>query len=205
MPIPPDPFPEALERRKARWESYGDCRYLRLTDDFRGYPKGTLAWQGHIIPGYPRIGRIFRLEQGLAQQFAGPFWMEEKIDGFNVRIFCSDGEMLALSRGGYVCPFATDRVPDFLPPTLFEAHPDLVLCAELAGPDNPYTQGGPSFVREDVRLFVFDMMRLGQPGFLSQNERWELCAAFGLPTARPFGCVFRRKWPPGPKESSHWF
>ncbi|MBP8198503.1 MAG: RNA ligase [Chromatiaceae bacterium] len=195
MPIPPDPFPEALERHKARWEAHGDRRYLRLTDDFRGYPKGTLAWRGHLIPGYPRIGRIFRLEQGLAQQFTGPFWMEEKIDGFNVRVFCSDGEMLALSRGGYVCPFATDRVPDFIPPALFEAHPDLVLCAELAGPDNPYTQGGPSFITQDVQLFVFDMMRLGQPGFLPQAERWELCEAFALPTARTFGRFRAADWP----------
>jgi putative ATP-dependent DNA ligase len=187
MPIPPDPFAEALERHKARWEDYGDWRYLRLTDDFRAHPKGTLAWQGRIIPGYPRIGRIFRLEQGLAQQFAGPFWMEEKIDGFNVRIFRSGGDMIALSRGGYVCPFATDRVPDFIPMALFEAHPDLVLCAELAGPENPYTQGGPSFIAEDVQLFVFDMMRLGQPGFLSQAERGELGAAFALPTPRTFG------------------
>jgi len=59
MPIPPDPFPEALERHKARWEEYDAQRYLRLTDDFRGQPKGTLAWRGRLIPGYPRIGRIF--------------------------------------------------------------------------------------------------------------------------------------------------
>ena len=43
-------------------------------------------------------------------------------------------------------------------------------------------------------LFVFDMMRLGQPGFVSQNERWELCAAFGLPTARPFGRFTAADW-----------
>ncbi len=194
MPIPPDPFPEALERHKARWEEYDAQRYLRLTDDFRGQPKGTLAWRGRLIPGYPRIGRIFRLEQGLAQQFAGPFWMEEKIDGFNVRIFRSGDGMLALSRGGYVCPFATDRVPDFIPMALFEAHPDLVLCAELAGPDNPYTQGGPSFVTEDVRLFVFDMMRLGCPGFLLQEERRALCEEFDLPVPRTFGCFEPGDW-----------
>ncbi len=194
MPIPPAPFPEALDRHKARWETHGDCRYLRLTDDFRGHTKGTLAWNGHIIPGYPRIGRIFRLEQGLAQQFAGPFWMEEKIDGFNVRIFCSGGTLFALTRGGFVCPFATDRVPDFIPMALFEAHPDLVLCAELAGPDNPYTQGGPSFITQDVQLFVFDMMRLGQPGFLCQAEKLALCEAFALPTTRAFGRFTATDW-----------
>lgn len=194
MPIPPDPFPEALERNKARWEDYGEQGYPRLTEDFRGYAKGTLAWRDLLIPGYPRIGRIFRLEQGLAQQFQEPFWMEEKIDGFNIRIFSPDGRPLALTRGGYVCPFATDRVPDFIPRELFEDHPDLVLCAELAGPDNPYTQGGPSFVTKDVQLFVFDMMRLGQQGFLLQAEKQAICAHYGLPVPRCFGRFLATDW-----------
>lgn len=194
MSLPPDPFPEALERRKARWEDYAGQPYLRLTEDFHGHPKGTLAWEDRVIPGYPRIGRIFRLQQGLAQQFSGPFWMEEKIDGFNIRIFRAGDDILALSRGGYVCPFATDRAPDFIPPALFEAQPDLVLCAELAGPDNPYTQGGPSFVTTDVELFVFDMMRLGTPGFLLQEDKQALCLAYGLPVPRCFGRFEPRDW-----------
>ena len=194
MSTPPDPFTEALKRGKARREEYRGLSYLRLTDDFRGSPKGGVAWKDVLVPGYPHIGRIFRLEQGLAQQFRRPFWVEEKVDGFNVRLFRSGGAMVALSRGGYVCPFATDRAPDFVDPAIFEAHPVLVLCAELAGPDNPYTQGGPSFVPEDVALFVFDMMRLGRPGFLGAEERQGLCERFGLPTPRLFGRFEVRDW-----------
>jgi len=188
------PFAEALDRRKARWERHGAMRYLRLTDDFRGLPKGTVSWDGGLVPGYPHIGRIFRLEQGLAQQFANPFWVEEKVDGFNIRIFRSGDEILALSRGGYVCPFATDRVPDFIDPAIFQAHPDLVLCAELAGPDNPYTQGGPSFVARDVELFIFDVGRLGASGFLPQDEKRELCERFGVPEPRFFGRFEAGDW-----------
>jgi putative ATP-dependent DNA ligase len=188
------PFAEALERRKARWESCGERRYLRLSDDFRGSPKGTVCWNGRLVPGYPHIGRIFRLEQGLAQQFAGPFWVEEKIDGFNIRIFCSGGELFALTRGGYVCPFATDRAADFVDPALFEAEPDLILCAELAGPDNPYTQGGPSFVHEDVELFVFDMMRFDAPGFLPKAEKQALCERYRLTAPRGFGRFLPGDW-----------
>jgi putative ATP-dependent DNA ligase len=189
-----DPFPQALERRKARWESHQGLRYLRLTDDFHGRPKGTVSWDGRLMAGYPRIGRIFRLERGLAQQFSGAFWVEEKVDGFNVRIFRSGDDMVALTRGGYVCPFATDRAPDFVPMAIFEAHPDLIICAELAGPDNPYTQGGPSFVAEDVQLFVFDMMRAGRPDFVGQGERRDLCERFGLPTPRSFGRFRAGDW-----------
>lgn len=191
--IPPL-FEEALSRKKARWETHGDLRYLRLSDDFRGNTKGTLSWQGYLVPGYPHIGRIFRLEQGLAQQFTGPFWVEEKVDGFNVRIFRVGDRVLALSRGGYVCPFSTDRVPDFIDPGIFDAHPDLVLCAELAGPENPYTEGGPSFVQEDVELFVFDIMRLGQPGFLPQAQAQKLYDRYRLPTPRFYGRYEPAQW-----------
>jgi len=187
-------FEEALARNKARWEDYGDLRYLRLTDDFRGNPKGTVLWQGHLVPGYPHIGRIFRLEQGLVQQFAGPFWVEEKVDGFNVRIFRAGDRVLALSRGGYVCPFSTDRVPDFVDVAIFDEHPDLILCAELAGPENPYTEGGPSFVKEDVKLFVFDIMRLGHAGFLPQAEAQSLYERYRVPIPRFFGHFEPTQW-----------
>jgi putative ATP-dependent DNA ligase len=188
------PFEEALSRGKARWEARGDQRYLRLSDDFRGHPKGTVSWRGRVIPGYPHIGRIFRLEQGLAQQFSDRFWVEEKVDGFNIRVFRSGDTILALTRGGYVCPFATDRVTEFVEPAIFEAHPDLILCAELAGPDNPYTQGGPSFVARDVELFVFDMMRCGHAGFLPQEEKQALCERFGLPAPLFFGRFSAGDW-----------
>lgn len=190
----PPLFEEALSRNKARWESSGDLRYLRLSDDFRGNPKGTVSWQGRLVPGYPHIGRIFRLEQGLAQQFVGPFWVEEKVDGFNVRIFRAGDQVLALSRGGYVCPFSTDRVPDFVDPAFFDAHPDLVLCAELAGPENPYTEGGPTFVQEDVELFVFDIMRLGHPGFMPRAEAQELFERYRVPTPRFYGRFEPARW-----------
>lgn len=185
---------QALARGRARWEEYGGSRYLRLTDDFQGSPKGAVSWHGRLIAGYPHIGRIFRLEQGLAQQFSGPFWVEEKIDGFNVRIFRSGDRLVALTRGGYVCPFATDRVAEFLDRALFEAEPDLIVCAELAGPDNPYTQGGPPFVPEDVALFVFDLMRIDRPGFLPEAEKYALCERFGLPMARSFGRFAAAEW-----------
>ena len=185
---------QALVRGKARWEDHGDTPYLRLTDDFQRHPKGAVSWRSRLVPGYPHIGRIFRLEQGLAQQFSGPFWVEEKIDGFNVRIFESGNGLVALTRGGYVCPFATDRVSEFIDPGVFDAEPDLIVCAELAGPDNPYTQGGPSFVPEDVALFVFDLMRLDRPGFLPEAEKYALCERYGLPMARSFGRFEAAQW-----------
>ncbi len=188
-------FDEALARGKARREQYGEIEYLRLTDDFHGLAKGAVQLPDRWIPGYPRIGRIYRLEQGIRQQFEAPFWAEEKIDGFNVRILRYQGQVLAFTRSGYLCPFSTDRAPELMELAIFDQHPELVLCAEIAGPENPYTEGGPSFVPEDVQAFVFDLMRVNQTAFLPVAEKLALTARFGLPTPQGYGRFTGTEWP----------
>lgn len=194
LPSPNPIFAEALERGKARRERSGALEYLRLVDDFRGLAKGSVQLPDRWIAGYPRIGRIYRLEQGIRQQFEAPFWAEEKIDGFNVRIVRYQGEILAFTRSGYLCPFSTDRVPELMPLDIFDQHPDLVLCAEIAGPENPYTEGGPVFVPEDVQAFVFDLMRADQTGFLPVPQKMALTDRFGLPTPRGYGRFTTGDW-----------
>lgn len=192
----PEPMREALERGKARWEQFDDLRYVRMTDGMGGHAKGTVCFPGRpLVAGYPHIGRIFRLERGLRQQFAGPFWAEEKLDGYNVRLVWVEGRLLALTRGGYVCPFTTDRVADLLDPSGFAREPDLVLCAEVAGPDNPYSLGSPPFITEDVRAFVFDMRWLGHADFLPAARKRALAEDWGLPLAPLFGPFVADQWP----------
>ncbi len=128
-----------------------------------------------------------RLETGLREQFSAPFWVEEKVDGYNVRIFKHGEAILALTRRGYICPFTTDRLPDLLPLQIFADHPDLVLCAEVAGPENPYNESYPPYVTEDVRLFVFDMMRKNAPHLLSHDERTHLLHTYDLPSVAQYG------------------
>lgn len=175
---------EAMEVGRAQALSCAGLDYSRLLEPVAGYPRGSIVLPDRsVVPGYPSIGRIQSLEAGLPRQFQGPFWAEEKIDGFNVRILCRDGSIYAFSRGGYVCAFSTDRVPDFIDPAVFDAEPDLVLCAEIAGPDTPYLEGTTPRVEHDVGLFVFDLMRLGHPGFLNQADKFALFERHSLPPA----------------------
>lgn len=178
---------EAVRKKKARSESFLSFEYLRFSDDFKDIPRGTALFQDTVIWGYPHIGRIFMLEKGIAEQFKNPFWVEEKVDGYNVRIFRIGDEVIALSRGGYICPFTTDRIPDFINLKFFEDNPDLILCAEVAGPENPYIEESPPFVKEDVRFFVFDIMRKNDPKFLSQEEKISLIERYDLPSVEIFG------------------
>ena len=179
---------DAIERNKAAPGCFETLHYTRLLEPLGDYPRGTVVLpDGSVVPGYPSIGRVQSLAAGLRKHYSGPFWAEEKIDGFNVRILRHEGTLYALSRGGFVCPFSTDRLPDLLDPGLFDDDPALVLCAEIAGPDNPYLEGHPPQVEEDVALFVFDMMRRGGAGFLPQEEKMALIERYRLPATRIFG------------------
>jgi putative ATP-dependent DNA ligase len=179
---------EAIALHRAEALQYGELTCARLTESIQGLPRGSVVLPGGVVvPGYPPIARIHSLASGLQQQFHGPFRAEEKVDGFNVRILQHAGQVYAFSRGGFVCPFSTDRLPDFLDLRLFEAEPDLVLCAEIAGPENPYLEGTPPYVTEDVQLFVFDLMRKGRPGFLPPAEKDRVIRDWNLPAVRSFG------------------
>ncbi|RLK48187.1 putative ATP-dependent DNA ligase [Alkalispirillum mobile] len=180
---------QALEKGKATRHEFEGLSYIRLHDSVARLPKGSVRLDtGRVIPGYPSIGRIQALATGLEKQYGDePFWAEEKIDGFNIRIVAHEGRLLAFSRGGFLCPFSTDRVPELLDPALFDEHPGLIACAELAGPENPYMEGSPPHVAHDVALFVFDLMRDGQPGFIAQAEKQGLAERYRLPVARVFG------------------
>ncbi len=178
---------EAVAHKKARREKYERWEFLRLTDKFHGAARGSVCIEGKVLYGYPSIGRILRLETGLQHQFRAPFWVEEKVDGYNVRVARIGDDVLAFSRGGFICPFTTDRAADLADLRILDEHPDLVLCAEVAGPDQPYISGHPPYIQEDVQLFVFDIMRVGQPSYLPQHEKHELLKRYGLPAVQHYG------------------
>ncbi|RMH04506.1 MAG: RNA ligase [Aquificota bacterium] len=178
---------EALKRNKLKSENYKGLEYLRFTDDFKEVPRGTAIFKDTVLWGYPHIGRIFQISTGIREQFSAPFWVEEKVDGYNARIFLYGDEVYALTRGGYVCAFTTDRVKDFIDVRFFEDNPELVLCAEVAGPENPYVEESPPYIKEDIRFFVFDIMKKGQPTFLPYAEKLRLIEKYGLPSVERLG------------------
>jgi putative ATP-dependent DNA ligase len=192
----PEPFQQAIDHGKARVETLpGGQEYVRVTDDFRGMPRGTVLCGQRLVYGYPHIGRILRLETGLGQQLSGPFWVEEKVDGYNVRVARLGEEVVALTRGGFVCPFTTDRLPDLLDLGVLEDHPETVLCAEVAGPEQPYVVGHPPQVVEDIALFTFDLMQLGRRDLLADAEAGALMDRYGLPRVARLGRFTASDWP----------
>ncbi len=167
---------------------YEDVSYARLRDDHHHLPRGTVFLpSGRRILGYPRIGRILALERGLQAQFRAPVWAEEKINGYNVRVVQEQGRFLAFTRGGFLCPFTTHRLPDLLDLEALAQWPEGVVCMEVAGPENPYILGHPPYVEADVQAFVFDLMRVGEGGFLPYEEKLVLLKRLRLPSVPRYG------------------
>ncbi len=180
-------LPTALEKKKFLTKIFKGLEYYHAIDDWKHIPRGTAVFGEQVVFGYPHIGRVLALEAGLKAHFQAPFWAEEKINGFNVRIARIGDKIVALTRGGFICPFTTDRLPDLMPLEIFQKEPGIIVCAEVAGPDNPYLESYPPFVETDIQLFVFDLMAVGKPGFFPYEEKLTLLEKYSLPSVPRFG------------------
>lgn len=181
---PADLF-EHFERRSAASRTYH-----ALSDARHGVERGTVIVEGEdvVVRGYPSIPRVLVLDTGVPTFFeeAETVVVEEKLDGFNVRIV-DVGEPLAFTRSGYVCLYTTSRVHDLLDPTDFFAdHPKKMLSAELIGPETPYTSHDYDSVDSHAfRVFGVRNRESGEP--LSVSDRRKLCEEYGFPQPQLFG------------------
>lgn len=159
--------------------------YYALPDARHGVERGTVIVDGEdaIVRGYPSIPRVLVLETGVPSFFesGATVAIEEKLDGFNVRI-ADVGEPLAFTRSGYVCPYTTARARKLLESELsafFDDYPDAMLCAELVGAETPYTSHDYEEVDSHAfRVFGIRDRESGVP--LPVEERRERCATYGF-------------------------
>ena len=181
---PADLF-EHFERRTAAGRTYH-----ALSDARHGVERGTVIVEGAdvVVRGYPSVPRVLVLDTGVPSCFEEreTIVVEEKLDGFNVRI-ADVGGPLAFTRSGYVCPYTTARARECLEPSDFFAdHPEKMLCAELIGPETPYTTHDYDDIdSHTIRVFGIRDRESGEP--LSAAERRDLCEEYDFPQPRLFG------------------
>lgn len=179
----------AYYKGKVIFSSWKDLSFFRINKEFKNFPVGTVFNETLFVKGYPSIPRIYVLKTGLLRYLTYPFYAEEKIEGYNVRLVRIGGNILAFTRRGYVCPFATDRWEDFLPklPEFFTKYPELVVCCEVAGPENPFVSEWPPYIKEDIHFFVFDFAKRGTGEFLPGHKKIQLLRRFKLNHPEIFG------------------
>ncbi|MDI6851214.1 MAG: RNA ligase [bacterium] len=179
---------QALELKRAIYENYLDVRYIRFADDSKPFKRGTVVIDDTIIPPYPKIGRLFVLKEGLNRYFKEPFYIEEKADGYNIRVIYIKDRILAITRGGFVCPFSTDRLPDFYDfEKFFRENPHLILFGEIIGPNNPYMELHPPYITFDVAFKLFDIYNPIEKRFFLPEERYRIADLYQIPQVGRFG------------------
>ena len=189
----PEEMLKALE--EGRLEPMSMVSGFRVKKGLWGLEPGTVLTPEWLIPAFPRIPRLFVLKEGLRRNFTGPFYAEEKIEGYNVRLVRLSGKIVAITRRGYVCPFATDRWPDFLDlEAFFDRYPHLMVCCEVAGPENPFLTEWPPYISRDVRFFVFDLLDLSTGCLLSPEKRYRLTEEFSFPAPEVHGPFSAHQW-----------
>ena len=109
---------ESLKDHSIIVDAFEGVTYYRIVKNVGGLKKGTVVTDSGIIYYFPRIAIIMHLENGIKQAFNYPFYVEEKVDGYNVRIVKVQDQVFAFTRGSYVCSFSTDRLVDILLLTL---------------------------------------------------------------------------------------
>jgi len=179
---------EALEGHNIVPDEFEEVSFYRIVKKVGNLEKGCVVTDSEIIFNFPRIARILQLENGIKLTFASPFYVEEKVDGYNVRVTKVKDQVLAFTRGGYVCPFSTDRLEDFFNiEKFFGENPDLIVCGEIAGPENPYNIESPPYVAEDVNFFAFDIRIKNTNQQVPVEKRYELSDKYEIPTVTRFG------------------
>ena len=170
-------------------DEFEGVRYVRFRDSAKGFRRGTVVFENsEAVIGFPHIKRVVQLENGIRRVFKNkPFYVEEKVDGYNVRVVKVGEKVLALTRGGFICPFTTERILDFVNDEFFKNYPNLVLAGEMAGPESPYIVEGPPYVKEDIRFFLFDIQEKGTGKSLPVEERYKLAEEYGILQVESFG------------------
>ena len=153
---------------------------------------GTMVCLGdkiEIIRGFPKIRRTLMLNPSLKIHFNNEVAVEEKMNGYNVRIALVNNKITAFTRGGYVCPYTTKKAPEILDMVdFFRDHPDQVICGEMVGTENPYVT---HHYREIGKLGfkIFDIREKGSNKPMSVQDKVEILELYGLPNVKFFGII----------------
>ena len=169
-----DIIKEALDKGRAE-KREEEIEYYRFLKKTRAIARGTVIVGNRIIFGYPKIKRIFTLEKGIKRNInAETIYIEEKIDGFNIRVANIDNSIYAFSRGGFIEPFS-EKVREIRLESFFSDNSEKVLCGEMIG-NTPYTEPTKKY---DVKFLVFDI-DAGDGSYLPVEEKYRLLDRYGI-------------------------
>ncbi|HUI40269.1 MAG TPA: RNA ligase [Methanothrix sp.] len=178
---------QGLQETIVKRSSWPEPRLLRFEKTASGIEAGTVIFEnGEIVYGYQKIRRALTLEPAIKRNFSGIVAVEEKMNGHNVRVASVDGSIVALTRGGFICPYSTEVAERLLPEEIFEEHSDLVLCGEMVGPENPYVPK-EIYPTDTIDFYLFDLSKKNWKGTIGVHRTHEFAREYGIKAAALLG------------------
>jgi putative ATP-dependent DNA ligase len=173
--------------------NWGKHEHLfRFDKEISHIERGTVFYEKgnsfEVIMGFPKIRRAMVLDPTLKKHFSGleKVAVEEKMNGYNVRVAKIKDEILAITRSGYICPYTTERAKEKLDLRFFDDFPELVLYGEMLGPDNPYVPK-EIYGIESVEFYIFDIRKKNSGTPLSIRQKLQILEKYGFFQVRYFG------------------
>ena len=193
--MPRERVEHLASRKTIRFRAFRGLLYASLKREIGEYPEGTVVIFGRgwsrVVHGYPPIRRIVLPSVALPRHFVDRIVVEEKLNGYNVRTVLVDGRIYAITRGGFICPYTTDRINRTLGDRLRDMLRELgeeehVAAGEVIGLENPYTR---YYYPEAPRFgyFVFDIFHEGRP--IPPGERDAAAEKHGVPRVPVLGVL----------------
>ena len=171
---------QGLQETIIRESAWPEPRLIRFEKEASGVEAGTVVFEnGDIVFGYPKIRRPLFLAPAIERHFSRAVAVEEKMNGHNVRVLSVSGETVALTRGGFICPYSTEVARRLVPEEIFEKNPNLVLCGEMVGPENPYV-AKEIYPTDSIDFYLFDVAEKNRKGTAGVHKTHELAELFGL-------------------------
>jgi len=187
--IPEHSITGALKRKTLQFV-HGKRELFRFDKPVSSVEGGTCVFLEdlEVVRGFPKISRTLILYPSIIKHFSSckKVAVEEKMNGYNVRVALIKDEIVAITRGGFICPYTTEKANDLVDRDFFLDHPDLVLCGEMVGPDSPYVP--KTFYNiGSLDFFVFDVREKNSGNPLPVNERRRLMDKYVIKSVQLFG------------------
>ncbi len=186
---------ELLSHGTIRLREYRGVVYALFRRSVLGFHEGTAVildrGSSMLVPGYPPIQRMVLPSVALPRHFIDEVVVEEKMNGYNVRVVLYNGKLLAFTRGGFICPYTTARLERLYGSKLRQLFSELdpaehIVAGEVVGLENPYTR---YFYPEAPRFdyFIFDIFRKNTP--MPPLERNGIVEKYGLKHVRHLATI----------------
>jgi putative ATP-dependent DNA ligase len=183
---------EELQETILKRSSWPEPSLMRFEKFSSGIESGTVIFENNeIVFGYPKIRRAMMLGPSLKRHFGDRVAVEEKMNGHNIRLTSVNGEVVALTRGGFICPYSTEVTNRLIPDEVFEENPELVLCGEMVGPENPYVPKD-IYPTDTIDFYLFDLLKKNCRRTLGVYKTHQFAKEYGIKATAFFG-EFRKE------------